>query len=182
MSVDQRNRNQEGGRSPAFPISGSCSRGCSPTPFSSSTQRSVPFTWSLYDRSGRGPLGPIVWGQNFRDIAHSDKFLASSRNPFRLFIFIFIFQNTVSLGLAIMLNRPGPATHFFRVIIFLPQIMSAVATGIIWIMMLDPIIGAVNPFLGNIGLGDWQRQVIRPGLGLAHRHAGDGLKNGMAWP
>ncbi len=116
------------------------------------------FYLSLYDWSGRGPLGPIVWEQNFRTILHSDKFWQAAGNSFRLFLFIFIFQNTVSLGLAILLNRPGPATHFFRVIIFLPQIMSAVATGIIWIMMLDPIIGAVNPFLANIGLGSWQQQ------------------------
>ena len=97
------------------------------------------FYLSLYDWSGRGPLGPIVWEQNFRNIAHSDKFWQAAGNSFQLFIFIFIFQNTISLGLAILLNRPGPATHLFRVIIFLPQIMSAVATGIIWIIMLDPI-------------------------------------------
>ncbi|MEZ4504260.1 MAG: sugar ABC transporter permease [Thermomicrobiales bacterium] len=116
------------------------------------------FYLSLYDWSGRGPLGPIVWEQNFRTIAHSDKFWQAAGNSFRLFIFIFVFQNTVSLGLAILLNRRGAATHFFRVIIFLPQIMSAVATGIIWIIMLDPIIGAVNPFLADIGLESLQRQ------------------------
>ena len=116
------------------------------------------FYLSLYDWSGRGPLGPIVWEQNFRNIAHSDKFWQAAGNSFRLFIFIFVFQNTISLGLAILLNRRGAATHFFRVIIFLPQIMSAVATGIIWIIMLDPIIGAVNPFLADIGLGSFQRQ------------------------
>jgi ABC-type sugar transport system permease subunit len=116
------------------------------------------FYLSVYDWSGRGPLGPLVWEQNFRDLLHSDKFWQAAGNSFRLFIFIFIFQNTVSLGLALMLNRQGASVHVFRVIIFLPQIMSAVATGIIWILMLDPIIGSVNPFLANIGLESLQRQ------------------------
>ena len=57
-----------------------------------------------------------------------------------------------------MLNRRSRMTHIYRAIIFLPQIMSAVATGIIWILMLDPIIGVVNPVLRDIGLGSWQRE------------------------
>ncbi len=116
------------------------------------------FYLSLFDWTGRGPIGDIVWGMNFQNLLQSDRFWQATSNSFKLFVFIFIFQNTVSLGLAMMLNRPGVATHIFRVIIFLPQIMSAVATGIIWIMMLDPIIGAVNPILRDIGLESWQRQ------------------------
>jgi raffinose/stachyose/melibiose transport system permease protein len=57
-----------------------------------------------------------------------------------------------------MLNRRSRMTHIYRAIIFLPVIMSAVATGIIWILMLDPIIGIVNPVLRDIGLGAWQRE------------------------
>lgn len=158
MQVDQRNRNQGGWSLANVPYLWFLLPGllAYTVLFVYPTIRS--FYLSLYDWSGRGPLGPIVWEQNFRGILHSDKFWQAAGNSFRLFIFIFIFQNTISLGLAILLNRPGPATHFFRVIIFLPQIMSAVATGIIWIMMLDPIIGAVNPFLANIGLESLQRQ------------------------
>src|SRR5918997_6697373 len=57
-----------------------------------------------------------------------------------------------------MLNRRSRMTHIYRAIIFLPVIMSAVATGVIWILMLDPIIGIVNPVLRDIGLGAWQRE------------------------
>lgn len=158
MQVDQRNRNQVSWSLDNVPYLWFLLPGllAYTVLFIYPTIRS--FYLSLYDWSGRGPLGPIVWEQNFRGILHSDKFWQATGNSFRLFLFIFIFQNTVSLGLAILLNRPGAATHFFRVIIFLPQIMSAVATGIIWIMMLDPIIGAINPFLANIGLGSWQQQ------------------------
>ena len=111
------------------------------------------FYLSLFDWTGRGPLGPIVWLKNFQDLLVSPRFWQAALNSLKLFLFIFVFQNTVSLGLAIMLNRRTFMTHVYRAIIFLPVIMSAVATGILWILMLDPIIGVVNPVLNDIGLG-----------------------------
>lgn len=116
------------------------------------------FYLSLFDWTGRGPLGPIVWLKNFQDLLVSPRFWQAALNSLKLFLFIFVFQNTVSLGLAVMLNRRTFMTHVYRAIIFLPVIMSAVATGILWILMLDPIIGVVNPVLNDIGLGGWQRE------------------------
>jgi raffinose/stachyose/melibiose transport system permease protein len=116
------------------------------------------FYLSFFDWSGRGPIGGFIGFQNFGDVFASPRFWQASWNTLQLFIFIFLFQNTVSLGLAVMLNRRSLLTHVYRAIIFLPQIMSAVATGILWVLMLDPIIGVVNPVLNDIGLGDLQRQ------------------------
>ncbi|MCA9861424.1 MAG: sugar ABC transporter permease [Thermomicrobiales bacterium] len=116
------------------------------------------FYLSFFDWTGRGPIGEFIGLQNFRDVFASPRFWQAAWNSLQLFIFIFIFQNTVSLGLAVMLNRRSFLTHIYRAIIFLPQIMSAVATGILWVLMLDPIIGVVNPVLADIGLGDLQRQ------------------------
>jgi raffinose/stachyose/melibiose transport system permease protein len=116
------------------------------------------FYLSLFDWTGVGPLGPTVWFANFRDLVHDARFRQATTNSFKLFAFIFVFQNTVSLGLAVMLNRRTFMTHVYRAIIFLPVIMSAVATGIIWVLMLDPIIGVVNPVLHDVGLASWQRE------------------------
>jgi raffinose/stachyose/melibiose transport system permease protein len=116
------------------------------------------FYLSFFEWSGMGPRGGTVWFDNFRQIPSDEQFRQAAWNSAKLFIFIFVFQNTISLGLAIMLNRRSFMTHIYRAIIFLPVIMSAVATGIIWILMLDPIIGAVNPVLADIGLGGWQRE------------------------
>lgn len=115
------------------------------------------FYLSLFDWTGRGPIGAPIWGRNFQDLLASDRFWQAAANSFKLFLFIFVFQNTVSLGLAVMLNRRSLLTHIYRAIIFLPVIMSAVATGVLWVLMLDPIIGVVNPVLRDIGLADWQR-------------------------
>jgi len=116
------------------------------------------FYLSLFSWSGIGPVRGFIWFDNFWALLHDAKFGWAAWHSFKLFAFIFVFQNTVSLGLALMLNRRSRMTHVYRAIIFLPVIMSAVATGILWILLLDPIIGAVNPFLGDIGLGSLQRE------------------------
>ena len=116
------------------------------------------FYLSLFDWSGIGPIGAMIGLRNFGGLLQSERFWRAALHSAQLFLFIFVFQNTVSLGLALMLNRRSAMTHIYRAIIFLPVIMSAVATGIIWILMLDPIIGIVNPVLHDIGLGWLQRE------------------------
>ena len=116
------------------------------------------FYLSLYDWPGYGPINKFIWFDNFVDVVQSPKFRKAALNSGKLFIVMFVLQNTVSLGLAMMLNRRSRMTHIYRVIIFLPQIMSAVATGIIWILMFDPIIGVINPFLKAHGLGQYAHQ------------------------
>lgn len=116
------------------------------------------FYLSLFAWSGIGPIGEFIGLRNFGELLQSDRFWTAALHSGQLFLFIFIFQNTVSLGLALLLNRRTKMTHIYRAIIFLPVIMSAVATGIIWILMLDPIIGIVNPVLRDIGLSGLQRE------------------------
>jgi raffinose/stachyose/melibiose transport system permease protein len=116
------------------------------------------FYLSLFDWSGIGPVGEPVWLDNFRDLLRSDRFQRAAWNSTKLFAVMFVLQNTVSLGLAVMLNRRSPMTHVYRAIIFLPVVMSAVSTGIIWVLMLDPVIGIVNPVLRDVGLASLQRE------------------------
>ena len=111
------------------------------------------FYLAVFDWSGIGPIGDFIGLQNFRDLLTNDRFWNAAKNSGKLFLAIFILQNTLSLGLAIMLNRRSKITHVYRAIIFLPVVISAVATGIIWVLMLDPQIGVINPALDDLGLG-----------------------------
>jgi len=116
------------------------------------------FYLSVFDWSGVGSTKNLIWFENFTTLLRAERFWRASWHSAQLFGFIFIFQNTVSLGLALMLNRRTRMTHVYRTVIFLPVIMSAVATGVVWILMLDPIIGVINPVLRDIGLTSWQRE------------------------
>jgi raffinose/stachyose/melibiose transport system permease protein len=111
------------------------------------------FYLSIFEWSGQGSVGNFIGFQNFQDALGNSRFRNAATNSAKLFAAMFVLQNTVSLGLALMLSRRSKITHVYRTIIFLPVIISAVATGVIWSLMLNPQIGVINPMLEDIGLG-----------------------------
>lgn len=59
----------------------------------------------------------------------------------------------VALGIALLLNtRNIPGIGVFRTIFYLPVVIPAVATSILWIWLLNPPHGLVNQLLGLAGL------------------------------
>ena len=111
------------------------------------------FYLSVFEWSGQGSVGDFIGLRNFQDALENARFRNAATNSAKLFLAIFLMQNTISLGLAVMLNRRSRVTHIYRTVIFLPVVISAVATGVIWGLMLNPQIGVVNPILEDIGLG-----------------------------
>jgi raffinose/stachyose/melibiose transport system permease protein len=105
---------------------------------------------------------------NFEHVATSASFLAALRHNAIMVGAFFVLTNGVGLGLAMLLNRRPAGYQVYRTLIFLPAILSLVATGFIWTVMLDPQIGVVNPALKAIGLGFFQPQwLASPRLALA---------------
>jgi multiple sugar transport system permease protein len=58
------------------------------------------------------------------------------------------------LGVALLLNRKFPGRNAFRAMIFAPYVLGVAVVGVLWRLLLDPNIGAVNYLLGVIGLPD----------------------------
>ena len=58
------------------------------------------------------------------------------------------------LGLALALNRDVPGRAVLRVIFFLPYIVTVVAIGMVWLMLLNPSAGLVNQVIGAFGIDD----------------------------
>jgi multiple sugar transport system permease protein len=54
---------------------------------------------------------------------------------------------SISLALALVLNRSLPGMGLFRTLFLIPVISSTVATALLWGLMLDPYIGLVNYLL-----------------------------------
>lgn len=67
-------------------------------------------------------------------------------------IVIVIAVNILGLALALLLNKAGKSTNFFRSIFFMPFILSTVAISFIWISILS-YTGILNNVLGMVGLG-----------------------------
>ncbi|MEU8226209.1 sugar ABC transporter permease [Kribbella sp. NPDC048915] len=62
------------------------------------------------------------------------------------------------LGLALLLNRDIPGRTVLRVLFFLPHVVTSVAIGLVWLLLLNPDSGLVNSGLRAVGVGsppDW---------------------------
>ncbi|MDL2229597.1 sugar ABC transporter permease [Treponema sp. OttesenSCG-928-L16] len=71
-------------------------------------------------------------------------------NNFLLVIVSIVFQLGFGMILALILNTGYKGTRFFRTVYFMPMLLSTVATGILWLLMLDPYSGLFNWILAVI--------------------------------
>jgi raffinose/stachyose/melibiose transport system permease protein len=115
------------------------------------------FRFSLYNWSGLGEPRDYVGLQNYRDIFSNSEFLNALGNNVELFLAILVIQNVVGLPLALALDTKLRFHEFYRAALFMPVIVSLVATGYIWQIILGPNIGMLNPLMIKLGQPDWQR-------------------------
>lgn len=113
--------------------------------------------FSLYNWNGLGEPRDYIGLQNYVEIFSTREFLNALGNNIELFLAIFVIQNVVGLPLAMALDARLRFYQFYRAALFMPVIVSLVATGYIWQIILGPNIGMLNPLLVQLGLPGWQR-------------------------
>src|SRR5437016_950339 len=74
-----------------------------------------------------------------------------------------LLQNVTALGLAVLLARGPWGARGYRVIFFLPVMLSLVIVGFLWALFLNPVFGLVNKVLTLLHAG----ALARPWLGDA---------------
>ncbi len=126
---------------------------------------SLPLSFSDWNGISRFSFSGIG---NFKNVVTSSAFLSALEHNAIMVGSFFVLSNIVALGLALLLNRRPAGYQVYRTLIFLPAILSLVATGFIWTVLLDPQIGVVNPLLQSMGLGFVHPQwLASPHLALA---------------
>lgn len=118
----------------------------------------VPLANSLYysvvDFDGLNPNPPFVGLDNFtRMLTDPEVWAALGRNV------TWIVAGTAAplvlgLGLALLLSRVGPSAALYRMVFFFPYVLPAIAIGIVWGWIYDPLNGWLNRTLGAFGLGE----------------------------
>lgn len=90
---------------------------------------------------------------NYVSIAHDPVFWISLRNNLIIILGSIVIQVGFGTVLAAILDRgiPRMAT-VFRTIIFAPMVVSAVAVALVWKVILDPNVGALNAIVKAAGL------------------------------
>jgi multiple sugar transport system permease protein len=115
----------------------------------------VPVVWSLVMSFQRNDLQtPAEWIglKNYRQLASDPVFVDSVRHTL-IYTALFVPITLVgSLLAAAALNRRIRGISLYRLAVFLPVIISTVATGVIFNWLLDPEYGLVNASLNKLGL------------------------------
>ncbi|MCO5222699.1 MAG: sugar ABC transporter permease [Thermomicrobiales bacterium] len=115
------------------------------------------FRYSLYNWTGLGPATDFIGFANYTEILRDAQFRGALWNNVQLFLAIFVIQNVIGLPIALALDTKLRGHEFYRSALFLPVIVSLVATAYIWQIILGPNIGMLNPLLEKIGQPDLQR-------------------------
>jgi raffinose/stachyose/melibiose transport system permease protein len=114
--------------------------------------------YSLYKWNGLTPLNDFIGLKNYQVALSNDAFTTAVGNNLLIIVLSLGIQIPFSLAVAVMLNRRFPGRTVFRLLFFLPYVLSEAITGIVFSLMLQP--GSVlDGALGGVGLGglvqDW---------------------------
>src|SRR5207302_954368 len=119
----------------------------------------IPIGWSLLlSFQANNLLAPAhyVGFANYRALTKDPQFRSAIGHTL-LYTVIFVPISVFgALGLAVALNRKIRGVRFYRLAVFVPLVTSTVATGIIFLWLLDPTFGLVNYLLHAVGLPQQQ--------------------------
>jgi raffinose/stachyose/melibiose transport system permease protein len=114
--------------------------------------------FSLYKWNGLGPLVDFIGLKNYQVALASDVFWTAVSNNLLIIALSLLLQIPFSLGLAVLLNRRFPGRAVFRLLFFVPYVLSEAITGIVFRLLLQPA-ALVDSSLERVGLGgliqDW---------------------------
>lgn len=119
---------------------------------------------SLYTGEGLTPerfVGFANYVELFTNPLWRESWLNALGNTWIFFAIHMLVQNTLGLLFASLLSSSIRGASVYRMIIFAPVTLSTLVVGFLWRLLLNPRWGAINNFLGVIGL----EELARPWLG-----------------
>ncbi|MEW6076000.1 MAG: sugar ABC transporter permease [Candidatus Omnitrophota bacterium] len=117
----------------------------------------IPFLWvfqlGMYEWDGIMPTKTFVGLGNFKEIFFQDKIWWQSMLNAGYITFIALtFQNILAFLLALACDREIKLKNFYRLIFFIPPVLSEVVVGLVWQWILDGNYGLLNGWLIHLGL------------------------------
>lgn len=120
---------------------------------------------SLHEWNGISPTMTFVGLDNFKMLAQDAAWWKSVSNAAYITLIALTFQNALAFALALACDRKMRFKGFYRVVFFLPPVLSEVVVGLVWKWILNADlqanqhVGFLNYFLDLLGLNylvhDW---------------------------
>ncbi len=106
--------------------------------------------FSLYRWNGLGPMVNFSGLANYGQVLQDGVFLRALGNNLLIVVLSAVVQLPVALGLALLIRQNLPGRSIFRVIFFLPYVLSEVITGVLWSFIYNPQVGLLNKIFSVI--------------------------------
>jgi multiple sugar transport system permease protein len=119
----------------------------------------IPIGWSLLlSLQSTNLIAPAhyVGLANYRALTKDPQFRSAIGHTLVYTVLFVPISVTGALAIAVALNRRIHGIRFYRLAVFVPLVTSTVATGIIFLWLLDPTFGLVNYVLHLVGLPQQQ--------------------------
>jgi multiple sugar transport system permease protein len=119
----------------------------------------IPIGWSLILSLQANNLlspGHYIGLANYKALAKDPAFRSAVGHSLVYTVLFVPISVAGALGLAVALNRKIRGIRFYRLAVFVPLVTSTVATGIVFLWLLDPTFGLVNYILHALGLPQQQ--------------------------
>mgnify|MGYP001617735835 CR=1 FL=1 len=121
----------------------------------------IPFIWvfqlGMYDWDGIMPTKTFVGLGNFKEILVDKIWWQSMGNAGYITLIALIFQNALAFLLALACDREIRLKNFYRLIFFIPPVLSEVVVGLVWQWILDGNYGLLNSWLTHLGFSNLVR-------------------------
>lgn len=105
--------------------------------------------------------------KNYLQVLKDNFFWKSLFNSIFFMIGGFFILMPLSFGLALIITSKLKGRNFFKTAYFMPMMLSTTAVGLMWVYLLNPSYGAINQFLGTLGLENcMQDWLSTPGLNI----------------
>jgi multiple sugar transport system permease protein len=103
--------------------------------------------------SGSDQSRPLVGLENYAAFLSSDAFINAARNTLVLSFSVVTIETLIAFGIAFLLMLPNLRFRSaYLLIVMVPLLLSPVAVGLSWRLILHPDLGVLNWVLGLIGL------------------------------
>lgn len=110
------------------------------------------FIYTFTDYNGVIQKVSFIGITNYIRAFQDDGILIDLKNTFIYTLLLYFFQTIISLPLAVLLSKKIKGTTFFRVVYYMPCIISTAAIGFIFSFIYNPIFGIINPVLQMLGV------------------------------
>ena len=114
-------------------------------------------TLSFTDWNGVSPHAHNVGLRNYSTAMHDHLWWVSLEHGLFFVVTALIFMNGSGLALAIAVDRLRRGQSVYRIVFYIPTILSGVVVAVIWKWILQPSGGPLNEVLKAVGLGSLQQ-------------------------